>query len=113
MAVPVIVFLGCFIVGVAATTRWLPEIGGGPVGGLAFFAVCGLMAAALGLFGLGIEQTVRALESGSGDLGRSLVNIGLVSAARDASTLFGLAMVLYLLAPRIQHSPAAEKNHLE
>jgi multisubunit Na+/H+ antiporter MnhB subunit len=107
VAVPVIVFFGCFILGIAMTTRWLPELGGGTTGGLAFFTVCGLMAAALGLVGLGIEETIRALESSSREFGRLLVANSLEVIGRDAGTVFALAMVLYVLAPR-RHAPVSQ-----
>jgi hypothetical protein len=112
VAIPVIAFFGCFIVGIGATTRWLPELGRGSVGGLAFFAVCGLMGAALGLVGLGVEETVRALESSPRGFGRELVAGSLGVIARDAGTVFGLAMVVYLLALR-RGAPANERSELE
>ena len=109
MAVPVIVFFGCFILGVAAAVRWLPALAEGSIGGLAFFVVCGLLAAALGVLGVGIEEVVRTLEAGRGELGREFVGAALVTMGRDAGLLFGLATVVYLLAPREQRpAPLSE-----
>ena len=108
MAVPLVVFFGCFIVGAVAAARWLPALAEGPVGGLAFFAVCGLLAAALGVLGLGVEQVVRSLESEQGQLGRLVVSDGLATAGRDAGMLFGLAVAVYLLAPRPEQPPPTE-----
>jgi hypothetical protein len=82
--VPVLVFLGCLSAGVVAGARWLPDLAAGQVGGLAFFLVCGMLGAALGLLGVHIY----VFEVGS---------------------LLGFAAVIYLLAPPLEddEDPAA------
>jgi hypothetical protein len=104
--VPALVFLACFGGGIFAATRWLPELARGPVGGIAFFAICGLLAAGLGIVGLHIYLLAREIEAfgdASGLTNRgSLLASGLLSIMLDAGTIFGLATIAYLLAP---HSP--------
>jgi uncharacterized membrane protein YhhN len=58
MPVPVAIFVVCLSAGVWAGVRWLPDLARGPVGGLAFFVVCGLLGAALGSLGLHIYSIV-------------------------------------------------------
>lgn len=104
MAVPVLVFLICFGVGVVAAARWLPELAVGPVGGLAFFVVCGLLAAALSIAGLHAYSIYEALHSP----GTRLVDHGEIMAGGlrnilfDSGTLVALAGIVYLLAPGIE-----------
>ena len=99
VAIPPIVFFGCFIVGIYTSTRWLPGLAGGTVGGLAFFAVCGLLALALAVVGLSIEDAVRAFED-EGRFGREILSGSLANIGGDAGPVFGLACVVYLLAPK-------------
>lgn len=99
MAVPILIFVACLVAGVFAAARWLPPLDAGPVGGLAFFAVCGLFGAGVGAVGLhiyGIVETVDELSR----LGRGpVVAAELRSMVYEAGLLFGVAVAVYLLAP--------------
>ena len=110
MAVPAIIFVGCFVGGVWAASRWLPGLARDPIGNVAFFATCGLLGAGLGVVGLHIYETARALEliSGSGpytDNADILAN-GLLQILLDGGTVLGLATIAYLLAPAEEEQPA-------
>ncbi len=101
--VPALIFVVCLCAGVWASSRWLPPLADGPVGGLAFFAVCGLLGAGLGLVGLRIYGIVRTLEERSRGLGVSdkgdFLASGLAGMLYDGGTIFGIALIVYLLAP--------------
>lgn len=103
MVIPAVIFVACFCAGVWASSRWLPPLAEGAVGGIAFFGVCGLLGAALGLTGLHIYSIVRTVEDfGSGfssDGNDDLIASGLAQLLFEAGSLFGLALVVYLLAP--------------
>jgi hypothetical protein len=102
MVVPVLIFAVGMVVGVMAGARWLPDLAVGPVGGLAFFAVCGLLGAAVGLVGLHIYSIVEALDhfDGLGGVGKAdIVSEGLQSMLWEAGSLFGISIAVYLLAP--------------
>jgi hypothetical protein len=101
VAVPIVIFVVCVSAGVFAGTRWLPDLASGTIGGLAFFVVCGLLGAALGLVGLQIYAMVRQAEL-LGRIGGSstIVANGLSAILWQAGSLLGLAAVVYLLAPR-------------
>lgn len=79
--------------------RWLPDLAVGPVGGLAFFAVCGLLGAALGLVGLHIFSIVEGLDRFDGVGKAEIVAGDLQSMLWEAGSLFGLSIAVYLLAP--------------
>jgi hypothetical protein len=64
MAVPPIIFAVCLVVGAVGATVWLPALDAGPVGGLAFFTVCGLIGAGLGLIGLHVYAMIETAETG-------------------------------------------------
>jgi len=105
VAVPLVIFVVCLAVGVVAGSRWLPELAAGPVGGLAFFVVCGLLGGALGLVGMHIYSIVETLDRfgsrGLTGFGKGeIVATGLRSMLFEAGSLLGLAAVVYLLAPR-------------
>jgi hypothetical protein len=109
VAIPAVIFVVCFFGGVWASTRWLPGVARGPVGDIAFFAICGLIGAGLGVVGLHIYGTVRELEGAEG-LGRfddnaGLLASGLLQILLDGGTVLGLATVAYLLAPH-EEQPA-------
>jgi hypothetical protein len=110
MTVLIIVAVVCFVAGTYASSRWLPELAPGPVGTIAFFVVCGLSGAALGLVGINIDQLVRGLEEseGSGRLRALIVSNGLTDILRDAGTIAGLALIGYLLAPKAPRERARE-----
>lgn len=100
MAVPVLIFVACMIAGVFAAARWLPALEAGPVGGLAFFAVCGLIGGGVGEIGLhiyGIAETVDELHLAKG----VVVASELRAMLYEAGVLFGLAVAVYLLAPAL------------
>jgi len=104
VVIPAVIFLACVGAGVVAAARWLPDLAVGPVGGLAFFVVCGLMGAALGLVGLHIYSIVNQLNHFEGFAGlrnekAELLASGLAAMLWEAGSLFGLAIAVYLLAP--------------
>lgn len=103
MFIPVLIFLGAMSVGVLASARWLPDLGYGQVAGLAFFLVCGMLGAALGLVGVHVYEVVEELKQVHGlpnnfDKGQ-FVAAALREAVFEAGSLVGLASVVYLLAP--------------
>jgi hypothetical protein len=84
-----------------------------PVGGLAFFVVCGLLGGALGLVGLHVYSIVEELDHGGplGVLGKGeVVAVGLRSMLWEAGSLCGLAIAVYLLAPppEVAEEPAVD-----
>lgn len=99
MLVPVIVFIACVGAGVAAGARWLPDLAAGQVGGLAFFVVCGLLGAALGLVGLHVFSIVEELDNFRGAGHAEIVALGLRSMLWEVGSVLGLASAVYLLAP--------------
>ena len=109
MVIPAVVFVVCFCAGVWASSRWLPPLADGAVGGIAFFAVCGLLGAALGLAGLHIYSTVRTVEDFGGGLPGEMKGDLLASELAEllfqVGSISGLALVVYLLAPS---SPRAD-----
>jgi hypothetical protein len=111
MVVPILIFVVCFAGGAYAAAQWLPALGTGRVAGLSFFAVCGLLAAALGNAGLNIYSIIRELGNhvdGFGGSNADFVASGLRILLLEAGTLFGLAAIVYLLAPQTDRErPAA------
>ncbi|HXD55376.1 MAG TPA: hypothetical protein VN618_11525 [Solirubrobacteraceae bacterium] len=104
--IPALVFVATFGAGIMACARWLPEPAPGPVGGMAFFAVSGLVGAGAGLLGLHVYLIVRELESASGSglfdsKGDALAG-GLASMLFDAGLVFAAAAAVYLLAPEAE-----------
>jgi hypothetical protein len=100
LAVPIIIFVVCLAVGVYASSRWLPELAPGPVGGLSFFVVCGLVGAAFGVFGLRVYLIVENLEGGpGGTFRRFVVANGIELLLWECGLLLGVAAAVYLLAP--------------
>jgi hypothetical protein len=94
---PALITAVCLFAGVAAAVRWLPDLAEGAVGGLAFFAVCGLLGAALALLGLHVYLIVESLHS-LGEKGAVFAD-GLQNTLWDTGSLAGLAIAVYLLAP--------------
>jgi predicted phage tail protein len=104
MGIPIAIFVVCLSAGVIASSRWLPDLRAGPVGGLAFFLVCGLMGAALALAGLHIYSIVEISKNseaafGSRNFRAEFVASGLASMLWEVGSLVALATVVYLLAP--------------
>jgi ABC-type amino acid transport system permease subunit len=101
--VPLLIFVACFSVGVVASAQWLPPLADEVVGGLAFFAVCGLLGAALGLIGLHIYSIVESLDHFGGGIGGiekgQIFASGVESMTWEAASTLGLACVVYLLSP--------------
>jgi hypothetical protein len=106
VAVPIAIFVVCITAGVFASSRWLPELHAGPVGGWAFFVVCGLLGAALALAGLHIYSIVEVAKHAvsSADFGRDfkaeIVASGVANMLWEVGSLLALATLVYLLAPR-------------
>jgi hypothetical protein len=111
LLVPALIFFVCFGGGVFIATRWLPDLAVGPVGGMAYFVVCGLIGAALGLLGLRVFLIVEQLKSrgfGSfGDLKATLLAEGLATILFESGLVLGTAAIVYLLAPSREQSNAA------
>jgi hypothetical protein len=101
MLVPVLVFLACMSAGAVVGSRWTPDLAAGQVGGLAFFIVCGLLGAALGLVGLHVYLMIEQLEGfrGSAVLHGEIVAAGIRDILFEAGSVLGFAVVIYLLAP--------------
>jgi hypothetical protein len=103
--VPALVFVACFGGGAWASSRWLPELADGAVGTISFFAVCGLFAAGLGLAGMHVYTFILDLKIAHKEFLHSGSGVGDVVAANvtnllfEAGVMFGLAAVVYLLAP--------------
>jgi hypothetical protein len=108
VAVPIVVFVVCFCAGVFASSRGLPGLAAGSVGGLAFLAVCGLLGASLAVVGLNIYEIARDTEVFSADRAAFIAE-GLTDVLWQGGTLLGLAAAVYLLAPRaeagVEHAP--------
>ena len=102
MAVPVVIFVVCFAAGVYASSRWLPELASGSVGGIALFAVCGLLGAALALAGLRIYSLVEALSDHFGLPSHEIFAEDVGTLLWESGLLVALAFTVYLLAPRAQ-----------
>jgi hypothetical protein len=112
MIAPILIFVGCFGGGAVAAARWLPDLGEGQVAGLAFFAVCGLLAAALSIAGLNVYDVVRELGDrgglGFGETSAAILADSLRILLLESGTLFGFAAIVYLLAPRLQQRPNSD-----
>jgi hypothetical protein len=104
MYVSLLVFLVCFGAGVGASARWLPDLAVGRVGGLAFFATCGLLATALSLVGVHVYELVEELNRSfpEKDAKNELIAAAMANTLRDAGTVFGLGAIVYLLAPGVE-----------
>jgi hypothetical protein len=96
VAVPIVNFAACLVAGAFAGSQWLPSLAAGPVGGVAFFAVCGLLGAALGVIGLHIYEIVEA----SRFFRNAVVAAQLSDMLFQAGAILGLGVAIYLLAPR-------------
>jgi hypothetical protein len=99
MLTPVLIFVVASVVGAWACAQWLPDLAAGSVGGLAFFLVCGLAGATLGVVGMHIYLIVQLAEEshpvfGAGDLASQLQFM-----AFDSGTLAAFGGIVYLLAP--------------
>ncbi len=106
MLVPVLIFVVCFGAGTTASAHWLPDLGAGPVGSLAFFTVCGLLGAALSLLGIHVYLIAKEIdhlhEFGSDKA--ELLAEGIRDILFEAGSLVGLAAIVFLLAPRLRTS---------
>lgn len=114
MGVPLVIFVLCLCAGAVLSSQWLPDLDAGPVGGLAFFTVCGLLGLALALLGEHIYLIVHEVEhlgAATGGLSKAeVVGSGLRNIAVDEGTVVGIAAAVYLLAPRLQRArPAADE----
>jgi hypothetical protein len=101
MLIPALIFIGGLSAGALIGARWLPDLAPGSVGGLAFFVVCGLLGAAIGLLGLHIYLMVEELNRVSGNVesrGEIVAEV-LRNIAFEVGSLLALASVIYLLAP--------------
>lgn len=101
--VPALVFVLTFVAGVMASARWLPSLAAGPVGGLGFFAVCGLIGTATGLAGMHVYLIVRAMEESTGE-GRFggqgfILADGLTSILFECGLIAAAAVAVFMLSP--------------
>jgi hypothetical protein len=110
MLIPVLIFVVAFVAAVAASSRWLPDLAAGSVGGLAFFVVCGLLGAAAGLLGVQTYNLVEETNLGGESLlhGGELIGLGLQGMAFEVGSLLALTSIVYLLAPEPGHELEAE-----
>jgi hypothetical protein len=97
--VPIVIAFVCFLGGLLAASRWLPDLADGRVAGISFFLVCGLVGAAVAVVGVDVYGIVRSLElRGFGE--RSIIVASqLTDMLRNGGTLFALAALVYLVAP--------------
>jgi hypothetical protein len=106
LLVPLVIAAVCFGVGVFAAARWLPDLAPGTIGGLAFFAVVGLLAAALSLVGIQVWYLVHSLDHAAGTE-KNVIVFGVLGATLwQTGLLVGLASITYLLAPRASARPS-------
>jgi hypothetical protein len=106
MVVLFIITIACFIAGVMAAARWLPDLEEGPIGAMAFFVICGLCGAVIGLFGLNIDAMIKQAEGfGRGKFEQLAVASGLLNILRDCGSVAAFALIAYLLAPRPSNQP--------
>jgi hypothetical protein len=114
VGVPLIIFVLCLCAGAVAGARWLPSLDVGPIAGLAFFAVCGLLGLAVALLGEHIYVIVHEVENlggGPGGLSKGeVVGAGLKNIALDEGTVLGITAAVYLLAPRLDRAGAAAEE---
>jgi hypothetical protein len=98
-----LIFVVALVAGAAISANWLPELAAGQVGGLAFFAVCGLIGAAFGLLGMHVYLIAEEIDHFPNIVGPShgvTMAAGIRSICFDDGSLLGFAGVIYLLAPR-------------
>lgn len=103
MGVPILIFVLAFGLGSALSAQWLPDLGKGRVGGVAFLVVCGLLGMVTALVALHVYEIVRELDRAS-SAGMSsekpdVIAAGLEAMLRDLGPILGLSLVVYLLAP--------------
>jgi hypothetical protein len=114
VGVPLVIFVLCLCAGAVAGARWLPSLDAGPIGGLAFFTVCGLLGLSLALLGEHIYVIVREVETlgaGQGAVSKGeVVGAGLKNIAVDGGTLLGITAAVYLLAPRLDRTHTASED---
>ncbi len=111
MLVPVLVFVVCFWLGVVASARWLPNLAPGPVGGVAFFGVIGLLSGALALAGLHIYSIIHELDANELHVDKAeIVAGGVRNLLWEAGTLAGLGLVAFLLAPEAHAAEVSEEE---
>jgi hypothetical protein len=101
--IPALAFIFPALGAAIACSYWIPDLDAGPVGGLAFFLVCGLVGAAVGLLGVDIYSLVRQLEhfdSNSGVFSKGeFIAEFLRDVAINVGPLLAFAAIVYLLAP--------------
>jgi hypothetical protein len=99
--VPILIFVACLAAGAFACARLLPGLAEGPVGGLAFFVVCGLASGALAVVALRIYLIVEEVSQSDtpGHITHEVVADGLSQMLWEAGLLLGLAGAVFLLAP--------------
>lgn len=102
MLIPVLIFVILLSAGVIVGSRWLPDLAAGQVGGLAFFVVCGLIGAGLGLLGVHIYSIIEEVDHVTGgEYPKGVfVAAGIRAMVFEVGSLFGIASIVYLLAPR-------------
>ena len=81
-----------------ASSRSLPDLAPGLIGGLSFAVVCVLLGAALGVSGMRIYAIVELLEGSSQTLRHVELATGLETLLLEAGLLVGASATVYLLA---------------
>ena len=104
-----IVAVVCFIGGMWAARTWLPALAEGPVGTFAYFVVCGLAGAVVAVLGIHVWQIGHLAKITEGP--KYLHEEGIIgyvdSLMWEVGSLGGLALIAYLLAPKV---PPSDSN---
>lgn len=100
MLVPIVICFLCLFAGAWATARWLPDLALGPEGGLALIAICGLLGMTLADVGLHVYLIVEGFKQ-TGLFGHTLMAGELTSMLWEAGVLVGLALIVFLMSPRL------------
>lgn len=102
MLIPALIFVVVSSGGAIVCSRWLPDLAPGPVASLAFFVVCGLIGAAVGLLAMHIYLIVTELDHLTGNAGLTqgeVVAAGIRDIAFEVGSLLAFTSIVYLLAP--------------
>jgi hypothetical protein len=105
--VPALIFVVALAGGATVAVLRLPPLADNPIGRLAFAGVCMLLGVALALVAMDVYLTVREIvhftavaASIGGNSKSDLLASGLSTILSQAGPVLGLALAVYLLAPR-------------